>query len=213
MICEVVKEVDKFENKTTISMSIPFHLSSSMDKSLKLKSIQSSGKIDSISIRYYKRCSDYFSFGGRDLINCCPETTEGKNMIIRINDNENISLPFGSEGRSVSKKFNEERQMYYNEYRVYNSVEINKMILEKICNATSIEFKLAGSECLAENCQGFINYCRMFYNGLYNEEKYLVDVDSLPAIQLTSNSPLKVVAALCVFLPLIIVIIIGLLTR
>ena len=102
--------------------------------------------------------------------------------------------------------------MYYNEYRVYNSVEINKMILEKICNATSIEFKLAGSECLAENCQGFINYCRMFYNGLYNEEKYLVDVDSLPAIQLTSRySPLKI--ALCMLLPLIIVIIIALLTR
>lgn len=209
---EVSEELDKFTNTTTIRMNRSFEDLgarsgySFFGVSLSLWSVQSSGKTDSIFIKYYNRETDLI--GGYS-------GTEGKNMIIRINDNENISLPFGSEDCSVSKKFNEVRQMYYNEYRVYNSVEINKMILEKICNATSIEFSFpcgeyTTSRLSAERLQGFINYCRIFYNGLYNEDKYQVDKEikmpSKPKLSISYIIKLIIALSVSLFIPVTFVI-------
>ena len=177
---EIREKVDKFTNTTTIMMNRPFE--GLPCTSLSLSSSKSSGKTDSILIRYYHWDTD--GLFGRGY-----SGTEGKNMIIRINDNENISLPFGRETCRVEKEFNKDRQEFYNKYHINNSVEINKMILEKICNATSIEFSFAGVEYTNTNprysaeFQVFINYCRIFYNGLYNEDKYQVDKDSLSGIQ------------------------------
>ena len=206
---EIREKVDKFTNTTTIMMNRPFE--GLPCTSLSLSSSKSSGKTDSILIRYYHWDTD--GLFGRGY-----SGTEGKNMIIRINDNENISLPFGRETCRVEKEFNKDRQEFYNKYHINNSVEINKMILEKICNATSIEFSLAGVEYTnthsSAELQGFINYCRIFYNGLYNEDKYQVDVDSVSAEELSFSKPWSSTSiVLGLLTPLAIVIIIALLTR
>ena len=88
-------------------------------------------------------------------------------LTININDVENIVL--------------EAHESYTDTYSTYDSCrcvesdwyELNQELLKKICDAKSIDFKIAGSTTYdIANGNRFIKYAQKFYNGFYDEEAY-----------------------------------------
>lgn len=169
MSYKVEKSIDRFSNKTTIKMNKKCRISSPFISvsQLKFRHCSIKGEFDSILI-------DYYWTGSYNYIE-----TSGNNLIIRINNNENITLPFEFSGdRECSRHTDNNGNVSYTYYE-YNYVKINKQILEKICDATNIEFKVVDKEYSGKKAQDFINYSRIFYNGLYSENKYHIDDTSL----------------------------------
>lgn len=89
-------------------------------------------------------------------------------FVININGVENIRL--------------EPEEIYYNSdfdnhrHREACCYEINQEILQKICVAKSVDFKISGDRDLSSvvvNANEFITYARRFYNGFYDENAYL----------------------------------------
>ena len=168
MIYKVVKSVDKFNDKTTVTMNKEYILSNdimSHKATVGLRYVSSPG-LDTILWDYeYKDEYDFLYLDGRK-------------MIIRINDRENISLPFidkGDRETSSIKDYNGEKHIIRTEC---NFVKIDKTILGKICNANSLEIKVNGQnpiEYSARKCSGLIDYCKIFYEGLYHEGLYNVN--------------------------------------
>lgn len=162
---KVVTDVDKFANKISIEMNKEYKLNRSLVEASRIgiRNCQLlDDNINSILIDYYyiNRMGDQ---GDYLYLN-------GGEMIIRINDSENISLPFFNESKRESSRSSIQRVEIHERYE-YNFVEINKSILEKICYANSIELRVRGKRTKdhsIDKCQGFIDYCRIFYNGLYN---------------------------------------------
>ena len=167
MAYKVVKDVDKFNDRTTVKMNKEYKFSKNMGvisygSKINIRYL-SKPDTDSIFLDYYyedsgKKCDFLYLDGGE--------------LIIRINDRENISLPFITKGERdiFSYSVNGQNQTTRTEY---NFVEIDKTTLEKICNANSIELKVNGQnpiEYSANKCQGFIEYCKLFHDGLYNTD-------------------------------------------
>lgn len=94
------------------------------------------------------------------------------NIIININNTENITLePNEPVSETSEGAFNEIRCVEYCYYI------INQEILHRICEAKSLDFSIRGShDRKVVNANGFINYARRFYNGVYDENAY---IDSL----------------------------------
>lgn len=171
MIYKVVKSVDKFNDKTTVTMNKEYKLSNgimSHKATVSLRYVSSPG-LDTILWDYdYEDCEHEYDFLYLD----------GRKMIIRINDRENISLPFidkGNRETSSIEDHNGEKHIIRTEC---NFVKIDKTILGKICNAKSLEIKVNGQNSIeysASKCSGLIDYCKIFYEGLYHEGLYNVD--------------------------------------
>jgi len=169
---QMIKEVDKFDNKTTMKLNERYRLARDLG-------ILSAGA--ELSVRYLSMPDedslfiDFFyssSYDTHDFL-----YLDGGNMILRINDCENITLPFiATDERSITSYKDSQRREHI--FRTeYNFVKIDKETLEKICNATSVEIKMGGRNPKiydASKCQGFIDYCKLFYDGLYNETKNTV---------------------------------------
>ena len=171
MAYKVVTTVDKFNDKTTVEMNKKYKLSNgvfSHSAKICIRHLSKPG-MDAIFV-------DYFFEDSNDI--CDFLYLDGREMIIRINDCENISLPFILDGeREISsiKDYNGQEHKIRTEY---NFVKINKIILGKICNANSLEIKLNGQNSVEYNsgvCLGLINYCRIFYEGLYHEGLYNIE--------------------------------------
>ena len=174
---KMIKEVDKFDNKTTMKLNESYKLSrdfgilsAGVELSIRYLSMPD---VDSIFI-------DLYYFASEDVHDFL--YLDGGNMILRINDCENITLPFIATGdRSVSS-FEDSQGIEHVSRTEYNFVEIDKTTLEKICNATSVEIKLGGRNPKifnASKCQRFISYCKSFYNGLYNLEENTLEGNTL----------------------------------
>lgn len=165
---KVVKSVDKFNNKTTLKMNKEYKLSRNigvLSHGAKLMvRYLSMPDLDSIFIDYYYEAWE----DNHDFL-----YLDGGNMIIRLNDRDNITLPFIATGERQLGEFKDANGREHTTRNEYNFVEIDKVILEKICNATSIEFKMDGENPKvyeASKCNDFINYCKIFYDGLYNTD-------------------------------------------
>lgn len=171
MIYKVVKSVDKFNDKTTVTMNKEYKLSNgimSHKATVSLRYVSKPG-LDTILWDYdYEDCEHEYDFLYLD----------GREMIIRINDRENISLPFivnGERRISSIKDYNGQEHEIRTEY---NFVEIDKTTLKKICDAKSLEIKVNGQNSIeysASKCSGLIDYCKIFYEGLYHEGLYNIE--------------------------------------
>ena len=87
-------------------------------------------------------------------------------FVININGVENIRL----EPEEIYSNFDNHR------HRESCCYEINQEILQKICVAKSVDFKISGDRDLSSvvvNANEFITYARRFYNGFYDENAYL----------------------------------------
>ena len=174
MAYKVVKDVDKFSDKTTLTMNKEFALSNGTTIFTHRATIGirhlSMPDVDTILLDY-----SYSEVDGDCLY------LDGGNLILRINNRENISLPFLTTGERSSSKYEDNNGREHTRSSEYNYVEIDKTILEKICNATSIELKVGGrysKEYSASKCDGLINYCKIFYNGLYNTDLSSIEESS-----------------------------------
>lgn len=94
------------------------------------------------------------------------------NLTININDVENIVL--------------KPHESYTDTYSTYDSCrcvesdwyELNQELLKKICDAKSVDFKIAGSTTYdIANGNRFIKYAQRFYNGFYDVEAYTEAVE------------------------------------
>ena len=168
MAYKVVKDVDKFNDKTTLKMNKEYKLSKNLGiishgAKIGIRHL-SMPNVDSILLDYYYEATEE----NHDF----PYLDEG-DLILRINDRENVILPFvGAGDRDTSSYVDNNGREHITRYE-YNFVEIDKATLEKIYNANSIELKVNGQnpiEYSANKCQGLIEYCKIFYNGLYNAD-------------------------------------------
>lgn len=171
MAYKVVKDVDKFNDKTTITMNKEFALSKGTTIFTHRATIGirhlSMPDVDTILLDY-----SYSEVDGDCLY------LDGSNLILRINNRENISLPFLTTGERSESEYDDNNGGEHTRSSEYNYVEIDKTILEKICNANSIELKINGrypKEYDANKCNGLINYCKIFYNGLYNTDLFTIE--------------------------------------
>ena len=165
---KTIKEVDKFANKTTIKMNKEYRLSRSVGNlgghgaklQIRYVSIPETEKI--IIDYHYNNSYDYLYLDN------------GK-LIIRLNDSENISLDFICKGKRERSVYEDNNGNVDYEYYEDNYVEIDKETLRKICDAESVEIQVSGGntkEYSTDKANGFIDYCRTFYNELYNETAY-----------------------------------------
>lgn len=161
MAYKVITNVDKFDNRASTEMNEEYKMSHGK---LFIRYLSTSDTEGVFLDYYYDRIDSDFLY------------TAGGEMTIRINDMENIKLPFlGSGDRHSFNDFSPVNGRPYSAYDEYNWVSIDKTTLEKICEAKSVEIQAKGKykeEYSADQCQGFIEYCRVYYNGLYKTNKY-----------------------------------------
>lgn len=190
MIYKVVKSLDKFNDKTTVTMNKEYKLSNgimSHKATVSLRYVSKPG-LDAIFLDYYFEDS-------RDI--CDFLYLDGREMIIRINDRENISLPFivnGERRISSIKDYNGQEHEIRTEY---NFVEIDKTTLKKICDAKILEIKVNGDNSVEYSsgvCLGLIKYCRIFYEGLYHEGLYNIE----PQQEKTSSDSIVLVLGILI---------------
>lgn len=168
-------DYDKFENKRTTTMNYPYLFWApagpwEQGNSLEVRNTVSQGidhmcaqlrhistpDVDSLLIDIISMREGWFFL--RDGM-----------FTININNVENIRLePHDSYAKTGSNPFGMSRCKESCFYR------INQDILKKICDADSLDFKVAGKNTSIEvNANEFIIYARRFYNGLYDENAYL----------------------------------------
>lgn len=100
---------------------------------------------------------------------------DGK-MVIRINDNENITLT----PRDIYTNVEEDGRCHE-----CCSYLLNKEVLTKICKADKVEYEISSkyitftNEDNKENNEygDFGKYCRRFYNGVYDENAYVESLE------------------------------------
>lgn len=164
MAYTIVKQTDKFENKTTISMNKSFETSKRglFDTSwayLGIRYLSMPGS-DGIYIDFvFEKCVPNSEWHSGFLWLC-----SGK-IVLRLNDMENLTYDFIlSDSKREINTMNE----YNKSCREYNFFKISNEDLEKICQAESIEIKVTGKGdtevYTAEQCDGFIEYCKYFYD-------------------------------------------------
>lgn len=170
-------DYDKFENKRKTTMNYPYILwwkdggpwedgNNGMLRPLimddKLDNIHASirhislPEIDSLLIDIESFLEDWFFL--RDGL-----------FVININDVENITLePHESYSKVVDDYIGNSKcaeSCFY---------EINQELLQKICEAKSVDFKISGkTDSFVVKANEFITYARRFYNGLFDENAYL----------------------------------------
>ena len=186
MAYKVVKAVDKFNDKTTVTMNKEYKISKnvgvfSYGSKFKIRHL-SMPDVDSIFLDYY------FEDSGNK---CDFLYLDDGDLIIRINNRENISLPFIATGERDISSYEDNNGQTHTTRTEYNFVEIDKITLEKICNANSIELKLNGEnpiEYSANKCFGLIEYCKVFYEGLYNTDINKLEVQ----VNKSSNNTINI---------------------
>lgn len=149
-------ENDKFNNKTVTTMKKPYRLTKTTLGGLYHLTLRhvSAPSHDSLLIDVY-----YQGFDWAFLRN--------GSMIININNVENIELE-AHESYSDTMTVGESVECVESDY-----YEINQEILKKICDAQSVDIKIAGSNTeKVKEANQFIEYARHFYSDFYDENAY-----------------------------------------
>lgn len=100
-------------------------------------------------------------------------------FVLNINGVENIRL-------EPEKIYSDIRNDLHRESCCY---EINQEILQKICEAKSVDFKISGrDDSFVVNANEFITYARRFYNGFYDENAYLDSLNESEEVKEVNSS-------------------------
>ncbi len=157
----LIKDVDKFEDKTTTTTEM-LKLSS---VKIKLRHISFADGDDSLVIDVYSERQ----YGWLNI--------RGGELILNINYSINIRLEAHENYTNSSSFKNNDGEVIttYSESAFYN---ITKEQFAEICEAKTLDIKVRGSDgSIIESGGVFLIYCKKFYNLFYDNTKYLETQD------------------------------------